>query len=94
MEFNSNKMPVEVIKEEPFGGTYFRDIYSGANGKWYRNSLKELDELRNIDQKCYCSGYGNAELNKYKIKTGTSLRFWEAIRLMKQVLGDGILDIF
>ena len=37
MEFNSNKTPVEVIKEGAFGGTYFRDIYSGANRKWYIN---------------------------------------------------------
>ena len=25
-----------------FGGTYFRDIYSNINKKWYRNSWKEL----------------------------------------------------
>ena len=25
--------PVEVIIEGAFGGTYFRDIYSGINGK-------------------------------------------------------------
>ena len=33
MDFGINKTPVEVIKEGEFGGTYFRDIYSGANGK-------------------------------------------------------------
>ena len=33
MEFNSNKTPVEVIKEGAFGGTDFRDIYSAANRK-------------------------------------------------------------
>ena len=27
-------MPIEVIKEGAFGGTYFGDIYSGINGKW------------------------------------------------------------
>ena len=31
--FNPNKTPIEVIKEGSFGGTYFRDIYSGINGK-------------------------------------------------------------
>ena len=36
------KSPVEVIKEGAFGGTYFRDIYSGANGKWHRKSWKKL----------------------------------------------------
>ena len=27
------KIPVEVIKERPFGEIYFRDIYSGVNSK-------------------------------------------------------------
>ena len=38
MKFNPNKTPVEIIKEDAFGGTYFRDIYFGVNGKWYRKS--------------------------------------------------------
>ena len=36
MNFGANKTPVEVIKENPFGRTYFKDIYSSVNGKWYR----------------------------------------------------------
>ena len=35
MDTDTNKRPVEVIKEGGFGGTYFRDIYSGVNRKWY-----------------------------------------------------------
>ena len=38
MNFGENKTPVEVIKEGAFVGTYFRDIYSGINGKWYKKS--------------------------------------------------------
>ena len=57
MDFGANKTPVAVIKEEAFGGTYFRDIYSGANVKWYRKTWKEFEELKNIDQKYYCSKY-------------------------------------
>ena len=33
MDFGANKTPVEVIREGVFGGVYFRDIYSGINGK-------------------------------------------------------------
>ena len=33
MDFGTNKTTVEVIKEGAFGGTYFRDIYSGINGR-------------------------------------------------------------
>ena len=36
MNFSINKTPVEVIKEGAFGGTCFRDIYSGIDGKWNR----------------------------------------------------------
>ena len=44
MDFGANKIPnVTVIKEDAFGGTYSRDIYSSVNGKWCRKSWKELD---------------------------------------------------
>ena len=33
MDFGANKTLFEVIKEGAFGGTYFRDINSGINGK-------------------------------------------------------------
>ena len=33
MNLSPNKTPIEIIKEVAFGGSYFRDIYSGINGK-------------------------------------------------------------
>ena len=75
--FAPNKTLIEIIKEGAFGGTYFRDIYSRVNGKWYRNSWKEFNFLRNIDPKLYSSNYYDVNVNKYGIKCGTSLRFWE-----------------
>ena len=77
MDFGVNKTPVEVIKEGAFGGTYFRDIYSGVNGKRYRKPWEEFDMLKNIDLKQYFSIYYNFSVNKYGVKCGTSLRFWE-----------------
>ena len=77
MEFGANNSPVKVIKEGAFGGTYFRVIYLGINGKWCRKSWKEYDQLKNIDQKFYCSAYYDVSVNKYGVKCGTSLRFWE-----------------
>ena len=77
MNFGTYKATVEVIKEGTFGGTYFRDIYSGANAKWYRKSWKGFDELKNIDKKYYCSNYYDVDVNKCKVKCGTSLRFWK-----------------
>ena len=43
MIFGANKTPAKVIKEGAFGETYFRYIYSGVTGKWYKNSWKEFD---------------------------------------------------
>ena len=77
MEFNRNKTPVEIIKKGAFGGTYLRDIYSGVNRKWQKKSQTKFYELKNFDQKCYSSNYYDVKLNKYKVKTRTSLKFWE-----------------
>ena len=64
MDFGANKTPVEIIKEGAFAGTYFRDTYFGVNGKWYKKSWKEFDELKNIDQNYYCSNYYDVNVNK------------------------------
>ena len=77
MNFTPNKTLVEIISEGAFGGTYFRDIYSGVNGKWYRNSWKEFDFLKDIDPKLYSSNYYDVRVNKNGVKCSTSLRFWE-----------------
>ena len=77
MDFSPNKTPIEIIKEGAFGGTYFRDIYLGVNKKWYKNLWKEFDQLNNIDQKYYFSHYYDISVNKYGVKCGATLRFWE-----------------
>ena len=77
MNFGTNKTPIEVIKEGAFGRIYFRNIYSGINGKWYRKSWKKFDVLKNIDKKCYCSSCYDIGINIYKVRCGTSLQFWE-----------------
>ena len=77
MDFDAYKTLIEVIKEGPFGGAYFKDIYCSVNGKWCKKSWKEFDHLKNIDQKFHCSDYYNVSVNKYGVKCGTSLTFWE-----------------
>ena len=77
MDFNLNKTPIKVIKEGVLGGTYFRDIYSGINAKWYKNSWKVFDQSKNIDKNYYCSDYFDVSVNKYGVKCGTSLGFLE-----------------
>ena len=41
-----------------------------------KQSWKEFDQLKDIDQKFYCSDYYDVSVNKYGIKCETSLRFW------------------
>ena len=77
MDFGANKTSIEVIREDIFGGTNLRDIYSSVNGKWYKTSWKEFDQLKNIDQKYYCSDHYELSVNKCSLKCGTWSRFWE-----------------
>ena len=77
IRFNPNKMLIEVLREGLFGGTYFGDIFSGVTRKWYKKSWKEFDQLKDTDQKFYCPDYYDVSVNKYGVKCGTSLRFWE-----------------
>ena len=77
MNFGANKTPFEVIKEGSFGGTYFRDIYSGMNGKWYRKPWKEFNQLKDIDQKFHCSDYYDVSVNIYGVKCRKLLTFSE-----------------
>ena len=72
MDFNPNKLQIEcnsieIIKEGAFAGTYFRDVYSNINKKWYKNSLKKFIHLRNIDPKFYASDYyDKRQINRWK----------------------------
>ena len=77
MNFSPNKTPIEIIKEGAFGGTYFRNIYSDINKKWYKNSWKEFVHLKNTDAKFYPSDYYDMNLNKNGVKCRALLRFWE-----------------
>ena len=73
MDFGVNKTSIEVIKEGAFGGTDFRDIYSGVNGKWYKKSWEEFSSLKIIDPNYYCSNYYNVSVNKYGVKCGKTM---------------------
>lgn len=57
MDFYRNKISVEVIRKEVFGGKYFRNIYSGSKGKQYRKSWKQFDKLDGIDGEYHSSDY-------------------------------------
>ena len=79
-EFKPNVTPAQIFKKGSFGGTYWRPISSGVTGKKYKNEhlkfpkswWKGLDESRDlVSEKC------DVGVNKYGVRVGTSLDFWE-----------------
>ena len=52
--------------------------------KRYRKSWKEFDQLKDIDQKYYCSSYYDVSVNKYCVKCWT-LRFWKNKSWLKNI---------
>ena len=52
MELSANKTPVEVIREGAFGGTYFTDIYSSVNGKWYEEIMERIGSVLSLRLLC------------------------------------------
>ena len=44
-------MMAHSLKDTAILSAYFRDIYSGINETWYKNSWKEFVHLKNIDAK-------------------------------------------
>ena len=77
MYFGANKTTVEIIRGGAFEGTYFRDIYSSVNGKWYKKSWEKFNQLKDIDQKYFCSSYYDVSVNKSGVNCKISLRFQE-----------------
>ena len=46
MDVSLNKTTIEVIREGAFGGTYFRDIYSGINEKMVQKSMERICSVK------------------------------------------------
>ena len=42
--------------------------FSGINEKWYKNSWKEFDQLKNVDAKYYASDYYDVNVKKTRLK--------------------------
>ena len=68
---------LKSLKKSAFDGTYFRNICSDVNDKFYKDSWKEFKELESIDKKYYASDFYDVSLNRHGLKCGISQRFWE-----------------
>lgn len=78
-EFKPNLTPYEIFALGSFGGTYWRPIYSTITKKGYKDVYLKYPELRNLPQEILTRYYFdyNKDINKYKVKVGSTLLFWE-----------------
>ena len=87
-QFKPNKKPKAVFRAGAFGGTYFRPINSSVTGKKHNGSLNEYpdDWFKGMDvKKKVQSATYDKNVNKYKVKCGSSLEAWESSNwIMKQ----------
>lgn len=80
-DFTPNLTPRQIFKRGSFGGTYWRKINSRVTGRTHKNAHKKYpaswwksipDEHMTLPWDEY-----DKSVNKYKVKVGTTLEFWE-----------------
>lgn len=84
-DFTPNLTPRQMFQMGSFGGTYWRPIYSGVNRKDYKRVHKRYPKSwwEGIPEDHLSSPEYDKEKNKYKVKVGTSLDFWESKKWIK-----------
>jgi hypothetical protein len=78
-DFRPNKTPREMFKDGVFGSTYWRPIYSSITNKNYKNQHLKFPKIwwKSIPEDNLNSKDCDVSINKYKVKSGTSLEAWE-----------------
>lgn len=81
--FNPDCAPYEILKMGAFGGTYFRDIWSGVcnSNVSGEKAIKALPKtwFKDIDKSTHlCSSSYDKKVNHFKAACGGSLDMWES----------------
>lgn len=78
-DFTPNLTPQEMFELGSFGGTYWRPIYSSVTKKNYKNVHKQYPKSwwKNVPEENLSSSVCDVSKNKYGVRVGTSLKFWE-----------------
>jgi len=88
-DFLPNLTPKEMFTLGSFGGTYWRPIYSSINDTNYKNRHKKYPDSwwKDIPDNWLISDWDNYDINinKYKVKVGTTLEFWEEKKWIKSI---------
>ena len=75
-DFVPNLTPKEMFDIGIMGGWYFREIKSPITGKVFKNRFKNYEFLKNMPANKYKNSEYDVNINKYKVKVGSSYEFW------------------
>ena len=86
--FRPNLSPEQILNAGAFGGTYFRSIASKTAGNTFPVGAHlefppEWFERLNVDKMVTSPNY-QKEVNKYGVKSGNDLDFWEQKGWMRE----------
>jgi hypothetical protein len=80
-EFTPNLSPRDIFLAGSFGGTYWRPIYSTITNKKYKDIHKKypMSWWKGIPENNLTNSWNDYDksINKYGVKVGTTLKFWE-----------------
>ena len=78
-KFRPNLTPSQVIKMGSFGGTYYRPIESFITKQTYKNEHLKFPKKwwDGVPDNILINTKYDKKINKYGVKCGTSLEFWE-----------------
>lgn len=80
-DFKPNLTPSEIFSLGSFGGTYWRPIYSSVTKKKYKDQHKKypVSWWKKIPEDWLTRKWDDYDfdINKYKVKVGTTLECWE-----------------
>jgi len=83
-EFKPNLSPKEIFKLGSFGGTYWRPIHSKVVKKNLKNVHKKYPWWKGIPENHLSQSIYDKKINKYGVKVGTTLDFWEGKSWIKK----------
>lgn len=83
-DFTPNLTPSQIFRLGSFGGSYWRPIYSKTNKRKYKNVHKKYPKSwwKNIPEENLSSSEYDINKNKYKVKVGLELDYWEEKKWM------------
>lgn len=80
--FRPNLSPAEVLRAGAFGGAYFRTIHSRAAKRRFEEGVhlefppSWFEGIDDVGRSIFSADY-RKEVNRYKVKSGNDLDFWE-----------------